>query len=267
MAVAPVADEIDDHVLLEPVAELEREAHDAHRGFGVVAVHVEDRCLHHLGDVGRVHARAPEVGRGGEAELVVDDHVDGAADLVARHLGEVERLGDHTLARRTRRRRAGAPGAPCGVSSSPRFVADRARHALDDRAHRFEVARVRGEGERDLVSARGVVLADRAEVVLHVARTLRARRVELALELAEDLGVRLADDVGEHVEPTPVGRAEHHVGHAGVGGLLQSASSMGTRVSAPSRLNRFWPRYLVCRKRSNASAAFSRSRMRCFSSG
>ena len=38
-------------------------------------------------------------------------------------------------------------------------------------------------------------------------------------------------------------------------------------VSAPSRLKRFCPRYFVCRKRSNASAALSRSRMRRFSSG
>ena len=111
-----------------------------------------------------------------------------------------------------------------------------------------------------------LVLADRAEVVLHVARALRARGIELALELAEDLRVRLADDVGEHVEPAAVGHAEHDVAHARRRpARVQSASSMGTSVSAPSRLNRFCPRYLVCRKRSNASAALSRSRMRCFS--
>ena len=38
-------------------------------------------------------------------------------------------------------------------------------------------------------------------------------------------------------------------------------SSIGITVSAPSRLNRLWPRYLVCRKRSKASAALSRSRI------
>ena len=37
-------------------------------------------------------------------------------------------------------------------------------------------------------------------------------------------------------------------------------------VSAPSRLKRFCPRYFVCRKRSKASAALSRSRIRSFSS-
>ncbi len=36
--------------------------------------------------------------------------------------------------------------------------------------------------------------------------------------------------------------------------------------SPPSSENRFWPTYLVCRKVSNASAAFSRRRMRSWSS-
>ena len=83
VAVAPVADEVDDDVLAERLAELERELHHAHARLGVVAVHVEDRRLHHLGDVGGVHARAAELGRGREPELVVHDDVDGAADLVA----------------------------------------------------------------------------------------------------------------------------------------------------------------------------------------
>ena len=84
VAVAPVADEVDDDVLGERAPELERELHDAHRGLGIVAVHVEDRRLHHLGDVGGVHARATELGRRREPELVVHDDVHGAADLVAR---------------------------------------------------------------------------------------------------------------------------------------------------------------------------------------
>ena len=99
VAVPPIADEVDDDVLVERAPELEREMDHAHRGLGIVAVHVEDRRLHHLGDVGGVHARAPEVGCGREAELVVHHHVHRAADLVARNFGEVEGLGDDALAR------------------------------------------------------------------------------------------------------------------------------------------------------------------------
>ena len=55
-----------------------------------------------------------------------------------------------------------------------------------------------------------------ADVVLHVAGPLGARRVELPFELAEDLRVRLAEDVGEHVQAAPVGHAHDHLGHPGV---------------------------------------------------
>ncbi len=234
VAVAAVADEVDDDVLLELVAELERQAHHAHRGLGVVAVHVEDRRLDHLGDVGGVHARPAELGRGGEPELVVHDDVDGAADLVAGHLGEVERLGHDALTRERgvavqQHREHRATGA---VGDG---VADGARHALDHRADRLEVARVGGEREQHLVAVGRLVLADRAEVVLHVAGALRARRVELTLELAEDLRVRLADHVGEHVEPTAVRHAEHDVAHARVGARGCRARRASARASRRPR--------------------------------
>ena len=84
VAEAPVADHVHDDVLAERLAERERELDDAHARFGIVAVHVEDRRLHHLRHVGRVDARPAELGRGREPELVVHDDVDRAADLVAR---------------------------------------------------------------------------------------------------------------------------------------------------------------------------------------
>ena len=63
-------------------------------------------------------------------------------------------------------------------------------------------------------------LALGAQVVLHVTGALHRTRVDVALELAEDLGVALADDVGEHVEPTAVGHADGDLVEAVVGGGL-----------------------------------------------
>jgi len=98
VAVAAVADHVDDHVLAELAAEVEREAGGEYHRLGVVAVHVEDRRLHHLGHVGAVEGGAgvERVG-GGEADLVVDDDVDRAARGVAPGLGQVERLHHHAL--------------------------------------------------------------------------------------------------------------------------------------------------------------------------
>jgi hypothetical protein len=79
VAVLAVAVHVDDDVALELDAELEGEAGEVADGLGVVAVHVEDRGLDHLGDIGAVAGGARVVGLGGEADLVVDDDVQGAA--------------------------------------------------------------------------------------------------------------------------------------------------------------------------------------------
>ena len=47
-----------DDVFVERLAEAEGQPADADARLGVVAVHVEDRRLHHLGHVGRVDRRA-----------------------------------------------------------------------------------------------------------------------------------------------------------------------------------------------------------------
>ena len=123
-------------------------------GFGIVAVHVEDRRLHRLGDVGRVHGRAREAGRGGEADLVVHDDVHGAADVVAGQLREVQRLGDHALARER--------GVAVDQHREHLLVVDVVaavllgpRHALDHRVDGLEVARVGGERDVDRVRPTG----------------------------------------------------------------------------------------------------------------
>ena len=52
VAAPPVADHVDDDVLLELAAVLDRELGHPHARLGVVAVHVEDRRRDHPGDVG-----------------------------------------------------------------------------------------------------------------------------------------------------------------------------------------------------------------------
>ena len=88
---------VDEHVAVEFLAEFEGELGDHADRFGVIAVHVENGGLDHLGDVGAV-ARGASVNRiGGKADLVVDHEVEGAAGAVAGELGEVEGLGDDAL--------------------------------------------------------------------------------------------------------------------------------------------------------------------------
>ena len=208
VAVAPVADEVDHDVLVEPLAVVVGQPRDAHAGLRVVAVHVQDRRLDHLGHVGGVLRRAGVLGRGGEPELVVDHDVDGAAHPVAGDVAHVQALGHHALAgeggvavEQDRQHRE-AVGPVDLVLACP----DHAEH------HRIDGLEVRGVGGQlhlDVGARPADVLPDRAEVVLHVARALHRRRIDVALELPEDLVVALADDVGQHVQPTAVRHAEH----------------------------------------------------------
>ncbi len=69
---------------------------------GIVAVHVKDRRLDHLGHVSRVKTRTSRFGRRRESNLVVDDDVHRAAYVIARELRKVQRLRDDALARERR---------------------------------------------------------------------------------------------------------------------------------------------------------------------
>jgi hypothetical protein len=69
-----------------------------HHGFRIVAVHVEDRRTDHLGDVGAVERGTRVVdAMGGEADLVVDHHMHGAADREAACLRHLEQFHHHAL--------------------------------------------------------------------------------------------------------------------------------------------------------------------------
>ena len=80
------------------VAVLGGDGGDADDGVGVFGVDVEDGNGQALGDVGGEARGVGLFGLGGEAEEVVDDDVDGAADGVAVDAGEIEGFGPDALA-------------------------------------------------------------------------------------------------------------------------------------------------------------------------
>ena len=206
MAEAAVTHDVEHDVALERLAVVVGQARRAHARLGVVAVHVEDRRLDHLGDVGRVETRARRLRRGREADLVVDHDVDRAADVIARELTHVERLGDDALAGEGRvavdQDREVGVELDHRVDAGPVARTDHdvllgAHDALDDGRDRFEVRGVRRHRDVDGRAARVLELAARALVVLDVTTPLDALGVQVPLELREDVVVGLADDVGQ----------------------------------------------------------------------
>ena len=102
VAVLAIADEVDHDVVAESLAVGHREPNTMDRGLGILGVHVEDRYLDHLGDVAAVERRARLGGRGGEADLVVDDDVQRAAGRVPTQLREIQGLRHDPLAGESR---------------------------------------------------------------------------------------------------------------------------------------------------------------------
>ena len=81
-------------------------------------------------------------------------------------------------------------------------------HALQHRVDRLQVARVGHQRGRDRRAVAGGVLPSAPRWYLTSPEPCVVRRVEVALELLEDLRVRLAHDVREHVQPAAVRHAD-----------------------------------------------------------
>ena len=147
---------------------------------------------------------------GGEADLVVDDDVDGAADAVAAGLRHLEGLHHHALASEGRiavqnhRRHQIAGVVPASVLARPHRAGN---HRADD----LQVRGIEGQCQVHLAPRRHDV-GGKTLVVLHVAAVVRLRHD--AVELVEQIARVLAQNVHQHVQPTAVGHADHRLHHA-----------------------------------------------------
>ena len=228
VAEAAVADQVDERVAAEGLAEVGGEPHGRDAGLDVIRVHVDDRHVEALGRVGGVARRAALLRIGREAELVVGDHVDRAAGGVAGQRLQVERLGDDALpgeggvaVDQHRHDRGGIVGEVARLAA--RLVG--ACAALDHGVDVLEVARVGGERHGHAAPRARRVGAAGAVVVLDVAGAALGRggvdrERLLALELGEDRLVGTADRVRQHVEPAAVRHPEHDLARALGGGDL-----------------------------------------------
>src|SRR5438876_992715 len=86
VTVAPVAEDVDDHILPETLAVGEGYLCDPCRGFRIVAVDVENWGLDRLRHIRRVGRRTGFLGRGRKPDLIVDDDVNRPPGAVAAEL-------------------------------------------------------------------------------------------------------------------------------------------------------------------------------------
>ncbi len=190
MAVAAIADQVDDDIGVEAVAVLGGDGRDADDGVGIFRVDVEDGDGQALGDVGGEARGVGLFRHGGEAEEIVHDDVDGSADVEAGERAEDEAFGEDALAGEGRVAvHADGQDLVAGLllavgEGEANLLGAGAAHG--DGIDGFEVAGVRDEMQRDGAALGRAVLAGRAHVVLHVAAAENAARVDV-FKAGEDL--------------------------------------------------------------------------------
>ena len=206
VATTTVADQIDHHVTLELHAVVDGQLGHKHDGFRVITIHMENRRLNHLGNVGCVlsGARVFRVADG-EANLVVDDDMDRAARLEAASLRHLEGFQDHAL---TCERSVTVDG------NWQNLVTGRIVTTILTCTHRpfyhrrndLQVRRV--ECHRQVDFATGCHHVGRkALVIFNVTGT--ELDLFLAFELVEQIARVLAEGVDQDVQTSPVGHADH----------------------------------------------------------
>ena len=220
VTVAAIAEHVDDDRLAEFLPELGGDLGDIGDGLGIIAVHVEDRRLHHARDVRRVRRGAGEARRRRETDLIVDDEVDRAADAMAFEARQAETFGHDALAGEggiamQEERQDVATGRP--ASALILLGAHLAEHdGIDD----FQMRGVRGQRQMHALAAERAV-GGGAQMVLHVARALDLvglRRT--ALELVENGAVRLRHDAREYIQPAAMRHADDDLFDAEIAAAL-----------------------------------------------
>jgi hypothetical protein len=212
VAVPAVAEHVDDDRLVEFLPELDRHLGGEGHRLGIVAVDVKDRRLDHLGDVGRIGRGSGEARIGGEADLVVDDEMQRAAGAMAAQARKAEAFGDDALAGEGRIA-VDQQRQHLLALAVLQLVLLGAHLAEHDRVDDLEMRRVGRQRQVHLVAVE-LAVGRGAEVVLHVARALDlVGGPGAALELVEDRPVRLAEHLGEDVQPAAMRHAEDDLAH------------------------------------------------------
>ncbi|MNC05079.1 hypothetical protein D3C75_525380 [compost metagenome] len=219
VAATTVADQVDHHVTLELHAVVDGQLGHEQYGFRIITIHMEDRRLDHLRNVGGVlgGTRVQRVADG-ETDLVVDHDVHGTAGLETAGLRHLEGFHDHALT------------CECSVtvdgdrqnllaSGVITTILTGAHRTFDHRGNDFQVGRVERHGQVNF-TAGGHHVGREALVILNVTGT--QLDLLLAFELVEQLARVLAEGVDQHVQTATVGHADDDfLGAVGTGTLDQ----------------------------------------------
>ena len=213
MSMLPVANEIDHDVVTKPLAISHCELGHVDHGFRMITIHMKDRNLDHLCDIGAIERRACLCGGRRVADLVVDDDVDRAAGAIAGKLRKVQCLCNHTLARKG--------CVAVDDDGNDRFAIRitctnllRLRAPFNDRINGLEMRRIRSQSEMDAFPRRDAPIAGEALVIFHIARAEGCGDIRRIFELREDRLVALPKNIRENIQSTTMGHADDDLAYS-----------------------------------------------------
>ncbi len=227
VAVAAIADEIDDDVGAELVAVFDRHAGDAHDRIYVFAIHVENGNGLAAGDAGGEARGVLFVIVRGESEKIIDDDVDGAADGVALEIGVVHGLGEDALSgeRGITVDEQGQIFFGSAFASTVLLGASAAyRNGIDS----FEMAGIRNQVDVNFPAAARNVFAGGAHVVLNVSAAKNAAGIDV-FKTGEDFFGGAARYMGDYVEAPAMAHAHDQFDCASLGGRVENFVDQGQK--------------------------------------
>ena len=169
-------------------------------------------------------------GVGGEADEVVDDDVDGAADGITSQAGIVHGFRGDAL--------SGESGVPVHQNREVFRFASFAGAVLlgagashGDGIDGFEVAGIRSEVNMNLLSAGGYIFSGRAHVVLHVAGPQDAAGIDV-FKFSEYLFGGAIGDVDHDIQASTMTHAHHQFHGAAFAGYVENLVNGGQQGGA-----------------------------------
>ena len=83
VAVAAIADQVDDDIALKFLPIIKRNLRAKDHRFWVITIDVQDRRVNHFGNIGAIEGTTRIFHFGGEADLIINHHMNGAANAIA----------------------------------------------------------------------------------------------------------------------------------------------------------------------------------------
>ena len=103
VAKATETNHVNHDILMKPHAEIKCQFSHQDHGFRIIPVHMKNRRLNHLGDIGTIECRTAIARiRSRESDLIIDDDMDSSACTIATRLRQIKCFHDHTLSGESR---------------------------------------------------------------------------------------------------------------------------------------------------------------------